>query len=110
MGTEMRDLVAVTVSDHANEMELLLFRQWFATVQAHQEELPEDRFTIVATGKLRAVDATIPTLAGLSTNTISKVVFAVAGGGRSFALRVIPGWIMVALLAWAGGLYILIGA
>ena len=29
----------------ANETELLLFRRWFATVQAHQEELAEDTFT-----------------------------------------------------------------
>jgi hypothetical protein len=29
----------------ANETELLLFRRWFATVQAHQEELSEDTFT-----------------------------------------------------------------
>jgi hypothetical protein len=29
----------------ANETELLLFRRWFATVQARQEELPEDTFT-----------------------------------------------------------------
>jgi hypothetical protein len=29
----------------ANEMELLLFRRWFATVLARQEELPEDTFT-----------------------------------------------------------------
>jgi hypothetical protein len=28
-----------------NETELLLFRRWFATVQARQEELPEDTFT-----------------------------------------------------------------
>ena len=49
--------------------------------------------SLVATGKLGAVDATIPILAGLSTNTVSKVVFAVASGGRSFALRVIPGLI-----------------
>jgi hypothetical protein len=27
-----------------NETELLLFRRWFATVQARQEELPEDTF------------------------------------------------------------------
>ena len=29
----------------ANETELLLFRRWFATVHARQEELPEDTFT-----------------------------------------------------------------
>ena len=28
----------------ANETELLLFRRWFATVQAHQEELSEETF------------------------------------------------------------------
>jgi hypothetical protein len=29
----------------ANETELLLFRRWFATVRALQEELSEDTFT-----------------------------------------------------------------
>ena len=59
--------------------------------------------SLVATGKLHAADATVPILAGLSTNTLSKAMFA-AGGGRSFALRVIPGLIMVVLAAWAAAL------
>jgi hypothetical protein len=29
----------------ANETELVLFRRWFETVHAHQEELSEDTFT-----------------------------------------------------------------
>jgi uncharacterized membrane protein (DUF4010 family) len=60
--------------------------------------------SLVASGKMRAADAVFPILAGLSTNTISKMVLAGFSGGRSFALRVIPGLILVALAAWAGAL------
>lgn len=62
--------------------------------------------SLVASGKLQARDAIVPILAGLSTNTISKIFFA-ASGGRPFAFRVIPGLIVVALAAWAGALHIL---
>jgi uncharacterized membrane protein (DUF4010 family) len=64
--------------------------------------------SLVAAGKLQARDAIVPILAGLSTNTISKIFFAAASGGRPFAFRVIPGLIVVALAAWAGALHILI--
>ena len=60
--------------------------------------------SLVASGKMSAADAVIPILAGLSTNTISKIIFARTSGGHSFALRVIPGLILVALAAWAGAL------
>jgi len=52
----------------------------------------------------------LPILAGLSTNTISKLVLAGTGGGRSFAVRVIPGLILVVLAAWVGALHALVGA
>jgi uncharacterized membrane protein (DUF4010 family) len=58
--------------------------------------------SLVASGKMNAADAVFPILAGLSTNTISKMILASTGGGRSFALRVIPGLIIVAFAAWAG--------
>lgn len=58
--------------------------------------------SLVASGKMSAVDAVVPILAGLSTNTLSKILLACTSGGRSFALRVIPGLILVALAAWAG--------
>ena len=64
--------------------------------------------SLVASGKISAADAVFPILAGLSTNTISKVFLAGTSGGRSFALRVIPGLIVVALAAWAGALGILV--
>jgi uncharacterized membrane protein (DUF4010 family) len=65
--------------------------------------------SLVATGKLSAADAVLPILAGLSTNTISKLVLAGTSGGSAFAVRVIPGLILVVLAAWAGGLYVLLG-
>ena len=63
--------------------------------------------SLVASGKMSAGAAIFPILAGFSTNTISKIFLAGTSGGRSFALRVIPGLIIVALAAWAGALYIL---
>ena len=63
--------------------------------------------SLVASGKMSAGAAIFPILAGFSTNTISKIFLAGTSGERSFALRVIPGLIIVALAAWAGALYIL---
>ena len=60
--------------------------------------------SLVASGKMSAADAVIPILAGLSTNTISKMILALTSGGLSFALRVIPGLILAALAAWVGAL------
>jgi uncharacterized membrane protein (DUF4010 family) len=65
--------------------------------------------SLVASGKLAPSDAVLPILAGLSTNTVSKLVLAVSSGGLSFALRVIPGLIIVAFAAWAGAFYSQIG-
>ncbi len=57
---------------------------------------------LVASGTMSAGDAVLPILAALSTNTMSKVIFAATIGGRAFALRVIPGLLLVAAAAWAG--------
>ena len=64
--------------------------------------------SLVASGRMSAADTVLPILAGLSTNTISKMFVAGSSGGRSFAFRVIPGLILVALAAWAGVLYLLV--
>ena len=58
--------------------------------------------SLVASGKMTGADAVFPILAALSTNTISKIVFALSSGNRAFALRLIPGLILVAGAAWAG--------
>lgn len=56
----------------------------------------------VASLQIAPEAAAIPILAALSTNSVSKAVFAWIGGGPAFALRVIPGLAIVAAAAWAG--------
>jgi uncharacterized membrane protein (DUF4010 family) len=58
--------------------------------------------SLVAAGKLEARDAVLPILVTLSTNTVSKAVAAVAGGGWRYALQVWPGLLAVIGAAWAG--------
>lgn len=56
----------------------------------------------VAAGKMVARDACLPILVGFTTNSITKIVLAVASGSRAFALRVVPGLIIVLAAAWTG--------
>lgn len=58
--------------------------------------------TLVASGKVAPQDAVFPILAALTSNTLSKIAMAVVGGGWPFALRVVPGLVLVALTAWLG--------
>ena len=60
--------------------------------------------TLTASGKINSADAVAPVLAALSTNTLSKIVVGWVSGGRSFALRLIPGLILVIAAAWAGAI------
>jgi uncharacterized membrane protein (DUF4010 family) len=56
--------------------------------------------SLVAAGKMSARDALIPCLAGLTTNTVTKAVLAITGGGRRFAIQIIPGLVLVIAAAW----------
>ncbi|MBS0362933.1 MAG: DUF4010 domain-containing protein, partial [Proteobacteria bacterium] len=58
--------------------------------------------SIVSAGMMDPSDATVPILAGLTTNTLSKMLLAMTAGGRPFAIRVIPGLVLVAAAAWLG--------
>ena len=58
--------------------------------------------SLVAANKMAAREAVVPILAGLTTNTVSKVVFASAAGGRRFAAQVIPGLVLMIAAAWVG--------
>jgi len=60
--------------------------------------------SLVGNGKIAGGEAIVPILVGISTNTISKIVLAASAGGWAFALRVVPGLILVAAAAWAGAL------
>jgi uncharacterized membrane protein (DUF4010 family) len=58
--------------------------------------------SLVATDKITAREAVMPILLGLTTNTVTKAVAAITTGGFKFAVRVIPGLLLVILAAWAG--------
>jgi uncharacterized membrane protein (DUF4010 family) len=58
--------------------------------------------SLVTAGRLRPEDAVVPILAGLATNTLTKVGLAITSGGSRFAWRVVPGLIAVIAAAWAG--------
>lgn len=57
--------------------------------------------TLAATGKINSADVVAPVLAALSTNTLSKIIVGWISGSRSFALRLIPGLILVIAAACA---------
>lgn len=59
---------------------------------------------LVAAGKMDTAHAIFPILVGMTTNTVTKIVMAVANGDRAFALRVVPGLLLVIAAAWAGAL------
>ena len=61
--------------------------------------------SLVASGKLSAQDSLVPVLAGLTTNTLSKMVMAAFSGGRRYALQVIPGLILFLAAAWVSILF-----
>ena len=58
--------------------------------------------SLAAAGKVSPSDVVLPVLVGLTTNTVTKAVVAVTTGGRTFALRIIPGLLLVILAAWLG--------
>jgi len=59
---------------------------------------------LVANGRMAPIECVVPILTGFTTNSITKVIVAVAAGGGAFALRVVPGVLLVAAAAWAGAL------
>jgi uncharacterized membrane protein (DUF4010 family) len=59
---------------------------------------------LVSRGRIAAAEAVLPVLLGFSTNMMSKIVFAVVAGGPGFAVRVVPGLLLVAIAAWLGAL------
>ncbi len=58
--------------------------------------------SLVVSGRISSGEAVVPILAGLSTNTASKILVALTTGSRAFALVTIPGMVLVLLAAWSG--------
>lgn len=57
---------------------------------------------LVGQGEITPAAAFVPILAGVTTNTISKIIMAISSGGRDYAVRVVPGLVLVVAAAWAG--------
>lgn len=60
--------------------------------------------SMAASGKMTPAETVVPILAGFTTNTVTKIIVAITAGGRDFALRVVPGLLIVAAAAWGGAL------
>jgi uncharacterized membrane protein (DUF4010 family) len=58
--------------------------------------------SLVTDGRIKPPQTIIPVLAAFTTNTLTKMVFAVTTGGRAFALYVIPGLLLMLVAAWVG--------
>ncbi len=59
----------------------------------------------MAAGKIAPQDVVLPILVGLSTNTVSKIIFAVTSGSARYALAVAPGLVLILAAAWAAALF-----
>ncbi|MGN6237715.1 MgtC/SapB family protein [Dyella sp.] len=62
--------------------------------------------SLAADGAIAPHQAMWPILLALTTNTVSKAVVAVLGGGRAFAQPVIVGLALVLACTWAGALLV----
>jgi uncharacterized membrane protein (DUF4010 family) len=58
--------------------------------------------SLVESKRIAASLSVVPILAALTTNTVTKAIFAIWSGGPSFALYVIPGLALLVAAAWAG--------
>ncbi len=61
--------------------------------------------SLVSCGKLSASETVLPILISLTTNSVTKAIFAVLSGNKQFAVAVIPGLILVILAAWMGAAF-----
>lgn len=57
--------------------------------------------SLAASGKMTPQDAVLPILAAMTSNTVAKIVMAIGGGSRGFALRIAPGLVAPIAAAWA---------
>lgn len=60
--------------------------------------------SLVAAGRLTVDAALWPILAGLTSNTLSKVLVAFSAGGLRYAARIVPGLVLVMAAVWLGTL------
>ena len=57
--------------------------------------------SLVASDSMSPMDAVLPILAAMTSNTVAKIAMAIGGGSRGFALRIAPGLVAPIAAAWA---------
>jgi len=57
---------------------------------------------LVSAGKLAAAESVLPILLGLTTNALMKAVVSWHAGGAAFALRIVPGQLLMLAGVWLG--------
>ena len=60
--------------------------------------------SLVASGQVPARDAVVPILAGFTANQVTKVAIASGAGPSGFALRMLPGMVIMLAASWAAAL------
>ena len=58
--------------------------------------------SLAVDGRITPAQAVMPVLAAVTTNTVTKMFFALSSGGRTFSVYVIPGLVLMAAAAWIG--------
>ena len=58
--------------------------------------------SMVATGTIQPSLGVVAVLTGLSTNALVKAALSIAAGGRAYAMRIIPGLVLMMSAAWLG--------
>jgi uncharacterized membrane protein (DUF4010 family) len=58
--------------------------------------------SLSAAGKITPLEAVLPVLAGVTTNSVTKMLLAATTGSRAFAMQTIPGLVLVLAAAWLG--------
>ncbi len=58
--------------------------------------------SLLAAGKIETRQAVVPILLGLTTNTITKAVLAFNAGGKTYAMQVVPGLVLMTAVVWLG--------
>lgn len=93
-------LVAAAAQDWFGEAGVLIAASAAGFADTHSAAVSVA--SLVSDGRIKPPQTVVPVLAALTTNTITKMVFAVTAGGRTFALYVIPGLLLMLAAAWAG--------
>jgi uncharacterized membrane protein (DUF4010 family) len=93
-------LAAATAQDWFGEAGVLIAASVAGFADTHSAAVSVA--SLVSDGRINPPQTIIPVLSAFTTNTVTKMVFAVTAGGRAFALYVIPGLLLMLAAAWAG--------